>query len=179
MTCVAKSFAEQQAFFRYFTIVAVSLLSAIGCGGDDDNTPPNVAGHYTINVTNGQNNCPLTGWQEGQSFSNITFDVTQDGENLLGTFQGVLATIFLQAVIGATDFQGTVSHQSVEMTRLGTQTFTSGACMFTVRADLQGTSNGDVLQGQIVYKPVTHDDPDCASIESCSAVQMFNGTRPP
>jgi hypothetical protein len=152
-----------------------------GCGGDDDDeSPPDVSGTYTLNVTNGTNDClPLTGWQEGASFTDIPFDLVQNKATLEGTFQGLLATVFLQALIGANDFSGALSGRDVNMTRLGDRSQTSGTCTFTIRADLNATSDGDLLEGQIVYTPITNDDPNCESIKDCRAVQMFNGTRPP
>jgi hypothetical protein len=162
---------------RAAALCLVSVFIGTGCG-DDDDEPRDVAGQYTVNVTNGENGC-LTGLQMGDSYSNISLDLTQDGETVRGTFGGLLATLFLEAVLGGTDFQGTVRGNTIEMTRLGNREQTSGSCTFTVRADLQATSDDDLLEGEILYTPITNDDPNCESIKDCRAIQTFNGTRPP
>ncbi len=137
-----------------------------------------VAGEYTVAITNGSNGCGFTNWTEGDTSTGIPFSVTQDGERLTGTVGGS-SGLFLDLWLGDRVYTGTVSGNNVELTLYGTTTNTSGNCTYTVNSTIDGEIDGDVLVGDIRYRAATNGNPDCQTIEGCVSRQSFNGTRPP
>src|SRR5262245_57064299 len=57
------------------TIVIVLFLAA--CGGGD---PADVAGDYSISLTNGENGCDFANWMEGETATNVPVVITQGSE---------------------------------------------------------------------------------------------------
>lgn len=154
---------------------SVGLLFALAaCGGD----PADVAGTYTINVTNGANGCGLPNYTEGESSSGVGVIITQDSDRASADVQG-LAALGLDLLLGAHTFTGEVEGDSLDLQILGTRATTEGNCTFTYNADLGAEIDGDLLTGSITYRPATNGNPDCASRQGCTTVQAFNGARPP
>lgn len=151
----------------------VAILAALGCGED-----ANVAGSYTIAVTNRTNGCELENWMEGETSSNIPVTITQSGENVTATVDGLVGAYF-NAIFGSAAFVGTVSGDDLDLQIIGTRSATEGNCTYTFNAVLSGSVSGDTLTGRIDYQAATNDQPDCAALEGCTSYQDFNGTRPP
>jgi hypothetical protein len=150
-----------------------SLLA--GCGGG---TPADVAGSYTIAVTNGVNGCNLAAWVVGNSATNIGVTIAQDGGDATATIEG-LTGAYVMVVLGSRVFTGEVRGAHLDLELIGTNPQTSGNCTYTYNAILDGSIAGDVIEGTITYTAATNDQSDCATIEACESVQDFNGTRPP
>lgn len=151
----------------------VAMLATLGCGED-----ANVAGNYTIAVTNGDNGCELENWMEGNTASGITATITQSGEDVTATLDGLVGAYF-NAVFGSASFTGKVSGDDLALKIIGTRSATEGNCTYTYNAILNGSVDGDTLTGTIDYEAATNDQPDCAALEGCQSTQDFNGTRPP
>ena len=145
-----------------------------GCGGD----PVDATGSYSIAVTNRANGCEFDNWNEGDTASNIPVTVAQDGDEVTATVEGLTGG-FLSLALGSNVFAGTVEGNDLSLTLFGTTSTNEGNCTYTINAVLDGTLEGDVLQGEIRYESATNGNPDCAAIEGCASVQDFNGTRPP
>jgi hypothetical protein len=157
-------------------IIASICLCLVGCGGSGN--VPNVAGDYSINVTNGANGCNYANWQSGSTASSIAFTITQSGANLTGVLGGAVATYF-DLLLGSHTFTGGAEGSAVQMTLYGKTAAQMGNCTYTVNATLNGTSNGDFLSGTIDYTDQGNGNPDCASIQGCKSTQSFTGSRPP
>jgi hypothetical protein len=154
-------------------------LGLAGCGDDDDSAPPaNIAGHYTVAVTNRDNGCNFEAFTPGESSESIPLTITQNGAEATGTLEG-LAGSWVSLLFGSNQFTGTVSGTSVNMTLYGTRSATQGNCVYSVNAVMRATSTGDVLQGSIDYTKAGNGNPDCAGVSGCITRQDFNGTRPP
>jgi hypothetical protein len=164
------------ALFRKTLAILLPLVCLGGCGSSDEFTS-DVAGNYTIAVTNGASSCNFDKWVEGNSTPGIGFVITQDGKNLHGNIDGVTGLLFV-AYFGSADFDGTVSGNSFSLTNYGERAAQSGDCSYTYNSTVQGSQTGDTIAGTITYSTKTNGNPDCAAIE-CSATQKFNGTRPP
>jgi len=142
-------------------------------------TPANVGGNYTVAVTNRDNGCNLMNWTVGNSATNIGVTVTQNGTQAVASVNGLVGG-YLDVVLGAHDFTGTVDGDHLSLTLFGTRTSNSGNCTWTYNADLEAELNGDILTGTIDYRPKTNGNPDCTEMQNtCSSRQDFNGTRPP
>ena len=149
----------------------------LGCGGGDS-PPADVAGNYTIAVTNEENACELENWTAGETAMNIPLAVTQSGASVTGTLGGLVATWF-DVIVGDHTFEGDVSGATVEMTLFGTRNYTSGGCAATLLVELHGVLSGDLLQGTVRYSFETNGSPECGTLATCANIQRFNGTRPP
>ena len=60
--------------------ILLPLLGLGGCSGDNEFTA-NVAGNYTIAITNGASSCNFDNWVEGKETSGIGLVITQDGQS--------------------------------------------------------------------------------------------------
>jgi hypothetical protein len=149
-------------------------ICATACGGDED---ANVAGDFTIAVTNRDNGCNLESWTTGASNSALV-TLTQVMTDVTATVTGVPA-IVLEAAIGGHVFAGKVSGNSLDLHLFGTRSKMSGNCTYTYNAEIHAVIDGDVLTGQIDYVAATNANPDCQGITNCRTFQDFNGTRPP
>ena len=98
---------------------ACSLLA--GCGDDDDDDgdgadpPEDVSGEYSVAVTNRTNACEAEDWEEAETATNIPLVIEQDGSAITGTIEG-LVSLYLIAITGNNEFEGTVSGDDFVMT---------------------------------------------------------------
>lgn len=166
-------------FRRLFAGCAVLGAFALlpGCGDGEGEFTVNVAGDYTLALTNRGSTCDFPDWVEGESASGIPFNVTQNGSELQGTVEG-LAGLAVALRLGSAEFQGTAKGNTLSLTNYGTVAAREGNCSFTYNAIVRGTLTDNAISGTITYEPATNDNPDCADVE-CSAVQEFSGSRPP
>jgi len=157
---------------RWSLLTVVAVCSA--CGDD----PADVAGAYTVNVTNGANGCAFANWTVGASSSNIAVTVAQDGPAATASVGGLTGN-FLDAWLGGHVFSGTVDGDQLDLTLIGTRAGSMGSCAYTFNAVIAARSSGDVLTGEIRYQAQTNGGLDCAALTGCASVQAFNGARPP
>lgn len=157
-------------------ILACALVAA-GCGSDAD-----VAGNYTVALTNGTNGCQLGNFNEGDSSSGVQIGITQEGSHLTLTVMGV-AALYLGGLLGANGnvFTGDVDGDDISVTATGVKPNTTGNCTFTYNSHISGTLDGDVLRGKIEYRAADNGNSDCSQpqIHGCLTFQDYNGTRPP
>jgi hypothetical protein len=158
------------------TACLVSILSGVlwvGCA------PADVAGNYTVSVTNGMNRCGIDGWDEGSSSSSIPVVVTQDGDQVSLVVDGVTGTL-LDLSVGGSTFDGQVSGNTITAALIGDNARSQGECTYTTTVDLDATVDGDVIEGELLWRPVTNGHRDCGTLDTCEGnIQRFNGTRPP
>lgn len=153
---------------------ALPLLALLlACGSD----PADVAGDYTIAVTNGPNECMLPMWNEGDSSAGIDMVVSQSGSSANADVRGLTGT-YLDFALGSSVFSGDVDGDRLDLLLIGTAEQSAPGCTYTIDAELDGTLDGDVLVGTITYRPNPIEG-TCGILESCRNVQDFNGTRPP
>jgi hypothetical protein len=148
---------------------AISALLA-GCGDEFSNVPPeeppaplDVAGSYTIAVTNSSNGCGFANWEQGATTQNLPFDVQQDGDDVSGTIGGAAGSL-VTLWLGSATFQGKVEESHVTMTIFGTTSAVQAGCAYTINATAKGDSSGDLLEGSIHYVP----RPTAAPTAACS-----------
>jgi len=156
--------------------IGLPLVVLAGCGSDDEFTA-DVAGSYTIAITNDDSTCAFSNWEEGKETSGVGLVIAQDGQKLHGTLDG-LAGAFFQLWLGSADFDGTIDGRALRLTNFGEKASQQGNCSFTYNATVNATQNADTIEGTITYSPQTNGNPDCAAVE-CSASQRFSGVRPP
>lgn len=160
---------------RTLLVLGFSGLTALaGCGDD----PVDVAGDYTVSVTNGENDCMFDGWMAGESATNINVSITQNGSSATAEVTGGTG-LWLEAVLGDNVFTGSVDGSHVELLLEGSTMGRVGTCDFTINATIDATLDGDFLEGVIRYEPQTDQSVDCETLSTCANVQEFNGNRPP
>jgi hypothetical protein len=151
---------------------------AIALAACSDTPPANVAGTYTVNITDEANGCNLQNWQQGNQTTGIPVAVTQTGSTAQAIVQGASGA-YVNLVIGGSTFDGSVSGPHLDAALHGTRAYTMANCTYTFTATLDATLAKDTLSGTITYTPATNGSPDCGTLASCSSVQNFNGLRPP
>jgi len=151
------------------------LAALSGCSSDGEFTA-DVAGQYTVAITNGANSC-FESWEEGKETSGIELSLTQDGSKVHGVLGGASGAFFALA-FGSADFDGSIHGDSFTLDNYGSRATTAGNCVYTYNATVNGSLNGDSISGTITYASKTNDNPDCEAVE-CSASQRFSGARPP
>ena len=153
-------------------LLVVATLVA-GCAG-----PADVAGNYTINLTNGENGCSVDGWMVGEETTGVPIIVTQDEDQVQLDVNGPSGT-FLDVFVGSSLFNGQVSGNDVTAALIGSVSARQGECAYTWTIDLAAEADGDVLRGDLLWHPVTNGHADCGILATCGNGQSFNGTRPP
>ena len=151
-------------------------LLALGACGSDDEFTADVAGSYSVAITNGASSCAFD-WEEGKEATNIGLIITQEGSTVHGTLDGLTGAWF-KVLFGSADFDGTIKGSSLTLTNYGENTTIEGNCSYTYNSTVEAKQTGDTIAGTITYSPKTNGNPDCKAIE-CSATQKFNGARPP
>jgi hypothetical protein len=157
-------------------LLALAAQSLAGCGNSDP--PAQVAGSYTIAITNGDNPCQFQNWTAGTMTSGISLTLTQNGSDLTATVEGAAGGV-VSLLLGSAKYEGHIDGTSFEVDNFGTNSFKSGNCAFTIKSTAKGTISGDVIMGTIDYSPVTNSSPACGGLGACVDQQRFNGTRPP
>lgn len=146
----------------------------VGCGGD----PVDVEGTWTVSGTNRTNDCAIENWTENDTFSNVTLELLQAGDQVNGDVTGG-GGFYLDLLLGGDGiFRGTVDGDELDMLREGTRSMTSGNCTFTFNADMSIAFTGDLFEGRLTYRSAHNGNSDCAAV-TCSSYQDINGTRPP
>ncbi len=156
--------------------ILLVLLATVGaCTSDAD-----VAGNYTVALTNRDNGCNLGNFTPGDTSSGVGVVITQNGSKVTLTVNG-LGGVALVALLGANGnvLTGDVDGDDFEVEALGTRPNTSGNCTYTFNSTIKGRLTGDALAGRIDYTVSDNGNSDCGQVHGCLSYQDFNGTRPP
>jgi hypothetical protein len=121
--------------------LACSLILFAACGGDAD-----VAGNYTIAVTNTDNGCMFDTFTVGETNTAIPLVITQSESSLSAEIGGLAGAAF-NVVFGSDMLSGEVDGEDVELRVFGTPSATEGGCTRTANATASGTIDGDFLSG--------------------------------
>jgi hypothetical protein len=167
------------AFSVKFPGVLVLVAALLSCSSEAEFTaaPADVSGSYLVALTNRASSCDFKDWVEGKEAAGIGFSITQDGETLHASVDGVTG-VWLGLALGSAEFEGSVTRTSLELVNYGSRAQTVGNCTFTYDATVNGELEGDAISGTISYAPHTNGASGCEAVE-CQAVQDFSGSRPP
>ena len=158
---------------KWLAGLLLGLSPLTGCGADAD-----VAGNYTVALTNRDNGCNLQNWTVGQSTTGIPVTIAQDSSAVTANVQAG-AGLVLDAVLGDHVYTGDVDGNDIFLELHGTRAQQQGSCAFFFNSDIDASLSGDTLTGKIEYKAATNGAAECAALEGCVSFQDFNGTRPP
>jgi hypothetical protein len=140
--------------------------------------PADVAGNYTMAITNKDNGCMFQNYTVGATSTGVQVTVTQSSSQATATVMGG-GGLILDAVLGGNAFSGKVDGDAIDLTLAGSRPNTMGNCVFTYNGEIIGSLSGDTLSGRLEYTAATNMNPDCTGIQGCITTQDFNGTRPP
>jgi hypothetical protein len=154
------------------SLIGVILVAACST------SPANVAGDYTIALTNKDNGCNFMNYTVGSTATGVGVTITQSGSTATATVTGV-AALYLDGLLATHVFTGKVDGDQIDLTAIGTRTFNMGNCAYTFNGEILATLAGDALNGRIEYSSATNMGTDCGTLVGCVTTQDFNGTRPP
>jgi hypothetical protein len=154
---------------RWFALVVLAA-----CGGGSD---ANVAGNYTMALTNRDNGCNFAGYTVGAQ-NTVGVNITQNKSDLTATVTGG-GGFLLALVVGSNVYTGGVDGDDVDLEIIGNIAMNSGNCAFTYNSEIHATADGNSMSGRIEYRAVTNMNSDCAAITGCLTFQEFAGSRPP
>jgi hypothetical protein len=168
-------------------VLLLGLLGLVACACRADHVvghdePADVAGVYSLSLTNGADGCLIAGampWREGEPSTNIGLTITQTGSAVTARVEGLAGGALALFVNGTADFKGTVSGSVIDMVIYGTLERTVDACTFTIDNHVRATVTGDHLAGELVYtRNLVRAGRACQHL-ACTSTQLFAGARPP
>ncbi len=155
----------------------LASIAALALFPSCSQTPANVAGNWSVNLTNGANGCMVSSWTPGETASAIPLTITQSGSSITAVVGGTTA-ILTNAAFGTATFTGTVDGNRLDA-RLTGRPAAMGSCAYTPVLDLSATLSGDTMNGTLVWSNDTNASADCGMLATCESEQAMNGSRPP
>ncbi|HEY1550340.1 MAG TPA: hypothetical protein VGG28_21080 [Kofleriaceae bacterium] len=159
---------------KRFGLFAVLFVTGVACSS----SPTNVAGSYSVQLTNGANGCMFQNYTVGSDTMNVPVTVTQSGSTATATVSGV-AGDYLNLVLGSDSFTGSVDGDSLDLQLTGTRALSMGNCAYTYNATLNAALDGNSLMGSVDYTADTNNGSDCGALVGCMTSQDIAGSRPP
>jgi hypothetical protein len=151
------------------------LVAALGACSSD---PAQIAGDYTVGVTNRDNGCNFPNWTVGAMTAGVDVKIAESGSSVTADVTGGTGAV-LDFAFGSSAFTGTIDGNQMSLTLEGTRVQQTGTCTYTYNGQIIATANGDTMTGRINYTPATNGNSDCAAVSGCLTYQEFNGSRPP
>jgi hypothetical protein len=159
---------------KRFGLFAVLFTIGVACSS----SPVNVAGSYSVQLSNGSNGCMFQNYTVGSDTMNVPVTVTQNGSTATAVVSGV-AGDYLNLVLGSDSFSGSVDGDSLDLTLTGTRALSSGNCAYTYNATLNASLVDNSLTGTVDYTADTNNGSDCGALVGCVTTQNLAGSRPP
>jgi hypothetical protein len=158
-------------------LTCLAALALAACS-----SPADIAGDYSVSVTNETNGCSFMNFTVGAQSTGVTVTITQSGGDATANVTGLNA-IGLDVVLGTHMFSGTVAGDSVNLNAIGTIQNTSGSCTYTYNGVIAATADpgANSVSGTLTYTGASNNPSGCTgtTIVGCMTSQNFNGTRPP
>jgi hypothetical protein len=150
--------------------IPIALFAVVACSSS--NAPPaNVAGHYTLTVTDGQNGCNIQNFTNGVSSPGIMVDITQNGSNVSATVMGPSGLVLAFAT--GNTLSGTIVGNQATLSASGNHT--QANCAYTTTATANMTFDGNQVHGDISYTDSGNGSSDCGVLQQCTSTQTFTG----
>lgn len=159
---------------KSLVILGVLIAALMGCASD----PAQIAGDYTVGVTNRDNGCNFANWTVGNMTAGVDVKIAESGKNVTADVTGGVGAV-LDFAFGSSSFTGTIYGNELDLTLEGTRVQQTGTCTYTYNGQILATANGDTMTGRINYTPATNGNSDCTAVSGCLTYQEFNGSRPP
>jgi hypothetical protein len=157
---------------KRFGLIAFGVVCA--CSSN----PTNVAGSYSVQLTNGSNGCMFANYTVGSDTMNVPVTITQNGSTATATVSGV-AGDYLNLTLGSDSFTGNVDGSSLDLQLTGTRALSTGNCAYTYNATLMAELSDNSISGTVDYTADTNNGSDCGALVGCITTQNLAGSRPP
>ena len=155
--------------------IPLALVAAVAaCSGNDGGVPPaDVAGSYTLTVTDGQNGCNVQNFTTNASQTGIGVAITQDGSNVSATVTSAsgLVLMFSAGDTLAGTIEGSEASLSSSSSRM------QGNCAYSTTATANMKFLGNQVQGTILYTDTGNGSADCGVLQQCTSTQTMSGSR--
>jgi hypothetical protein len=157
------------------SLAMVAALAAVACSGSSDTPPAQVAGNYTLTVTDDQNGCNVENFTTNASQTGITVTITQSGSSVSAT---VTSSSGLVLAFSAGDtLSGTIEGSFASLTTSASRQ--QGNCAYSATATANMQFDGDQVHGHFLYTDSGNGSPDCGVMQQCTSTQNFTGSRGP
>ena len=153
--------------------LALVVAAAAACSSNDNGPPAQVAGDYTLTVTDNQNGCNVENFTTGDTQTGITVTITQNGSSLSATGTGS-SGLMLAFATGNT-VSGWIDGQEASLT--SSVNHTQGGCAYSTTATVNITFSGNQFEGTVLYTDSGNGSPDCGVMQQCTSTQKVTGSR--
>jgi len=152
--------------------IPLAFVAAVACSSGNNGPPANVAGTYTLTVTDGQNGCSIPNFTNGAASTGVMITITQNGSSVSATVMGYSGLVL--AFSTGNTLSGTISGSEATLSATGNHT--QGNCAYTTTASASMTFNGKQVQGAISYTDSGNGSSDCGALQQCTSTQTFTGS---
>lgn len=155
--------------------IPLALVAAVAaCSGNDGGPPPaDVAGTYTLTVTDGQNGCNVQNFTTNSTQSGIVVAIAQSGSSVSATMMDANGLVLAFAT-GDT-LAGTIDGSEASLTSSASRA--QGNCSYAATATAYMKFLGTQVQGTIQYTESGNGSSDCGVMQQCTSTQTFTGSR--
>jgi hypothetical protein len=171
--CVCDASYAWESFVMRTILLALVVATTAACSSTVNGPPAQVAGDYSLTVTDNQNGCNVQDFATGSTQSGFTLTITQSGSSLSATGTGS-AGLMLAFATGDT-LNGWIDGQEASLS--STVSHTQGGCAYSTTATLNLTFSGNQLQGNVLYTDSGNGSPDCGAMQQCTSTQKVAGSR--
>jgi len=154
-------------------LLALVVAASTACSSDPNGPTAQVAGDYTLTVTDNQNGCQVENFTTGASQSGITMTIAQNGSSLSATGTG--STGLMLAFATGDTLNGWIDGQEASLT--SSVSHTVGGCAYSTTATANLTFTGNQIQGTILYTDSGNGSSDCGFMQQCTSTQTVTGSR--
>ncbi|HTQ45554.1 MAG TPA: hypothetical protein VMI75_22500 [Polyangiaceae bacterium] len=154
-------------------LLALVVATTAACSSTDQGPPAQVAGDYTLTVTDNQNGCNVENFTTGATQSGITVSITQNGSSLSATGTGSMG-LMLAFATGDT-LNGYIDGQAASLS--STVGHTQGGCAYSTTATVNLVFSGNQFEGNVLYTDSGNGSPDCGVMQQCTSSQKVTGSR--
>ncbi len=156
------------------TILLALVAAVVGCSGSNDSGPPaDVAGNYTLTVTDGQNGCNVENFTTNSTQSGIAVAITQSGSSVSATATSY-SGLMLAFAAGNT-LNGTIDGEQAVLTASADRA--QGGCAYTTSVTATFRFVDSQVQGSVLYQNAGNGSSDCGALQQCTSTQTFTGSR--
>ena len=157
------------------TILLAALVAVVACSSSSNEPPAQVAGTYTLTVTDGQNGCMVQNFTTNASQAGVVVTITQDGSNVSATVSGYSGLVLAFAT--GNTLSGVIEGPDASLS--SSVNHTQGGCAYTTTATANMSFSGNQVSGHILYNDSGNGSSDCGVMQQCTSTQTFTGTRNP
>lgn len=154
-------------------LLALVVAAVVACSGNSGDQPTaQVAGNYTLTITDDQNGCNVENFTTNATQSGTMVAITQDGTSLTAT---AMQTMGLVLAFAAGDtLSGTIDGSEASLT--ASSGLTQGNCAYATTVTTTIHFSDTQMQGAMLYSEMGNGSSDCA-FQQCTSTQTFTGSR--